>query len=108
MPIYSPTFVTSSGRLTFKTVPEYGDVHKLYWIVHSTASIYPNFLLSHGYVMNSGIAWSWGLNTNGQVGDNSMVIKQTPVTVCGNHTFCQISGGLSTSLGIDNIGKICP
>jgi alpha-tubulin suppressor-like RCC1 family protein len=51
----------------------------------------------------SGQVWSWGLNSSGQLGDNTTVSKRTPVSVAGaTKTFCQISGGGSHTVAIDN------
>ncbi len=54
----------------------------------------------------NGRAWAWGLNTSGQLGDNTIVSKLTPVSVLGAvKTFCQISGGDLHSLAIDKNGR---
>ena len=56
---------------------------------------------------NSGRAWSWGLNTNGQLGNNSVTSQRTPVSVLGAvKTFCKISCGLSFSMAIDKNGRV--
>lgn len=55
----------------------------------------------------NGILWAWGYNTCGRLGDNSLTIKLTPVTVAGAaKTFCRISGGLTHSMGIDKNGQV--
>jgi len=54
---------------------------------------------------NYGKAWAWGYGSFGRLGNNSIVNRSTPVAVCGNHTFCQISGGGNFSLAIDSAGK---
>jgi alpha-tubulin suppressor-like RCC1 family protein len=54
----------------------------------------------------NGRAWSWGSNTLGQLGDNSITSKRTPVSVAGTvKTFCQISAGSGHSLAIDKNGR---
>jgi len=54
-----------------------------------------------------GKAWGWGLNTNGQLGDNTIVSKRTPVSVLGaNKTFCKISAGNNHSMSIDLRGRV--
>jgi alpha-tubulin suppressor-like RCC1 family protein len=53
-----------------------------------------------------GKLWCWGYNYSGQLGDNTIIDKYTPVAVYGNKTFCQISGGYSYSLGLDFRGKV--
>jgi alpha-tubulin suppressor-like RCC1 family protein len=54
----------------------------------------------------NGRVWAWGYNASGQLGDNSIVSKRTPVSVLGAvKTFCKISGGQSHSLAIDKNGR---
>jgi len=54
----------------------------------------------------NGKAWAWGVNTFGQIGDNSIISKLTPVAVLGQQkTFCKIDTGLSHSLAIDKNGR---
>ena len=54
----------------------------------------------------NGRAWGWGLNSSGQLGDNSLVSKLTPVSVQGAvKTFCQISAGNNHSIAIDKNGR---
>ena len=53
-----------------------------------------------------GRVWSWGLNTNGRLGDNSVVSKNTPVSICGAvKTFCVISTGFATTTALDLRGR---
>jgi alpha-tubulin suppressor-like RCC1 family protein len=62
---------------------------------------------SHSLAIDkNGRAWAWGFNTSGQLGDNSIVCKLTPVSVQGAvKTFCQIIAGNSWSLAIDKNGR---
>ena len=54
----------------------------------------------------NGQLWSWGYNSNGQLGNNSVTSVRTPVSVLGQvKTFCQISGTYSWSLAIDKNGR---
>ena len=56
---------------------------------------------------SSGRAWAWGSNNIGQLGDNSIISKRTPVSVLGaTKTFCQISGGGSHTVAIDKNGRV--
>jgi len=58
------------------------------------------------YVENTGVSWTWGLNNAGQLGDNSITNRCTPVSVLGeSKTFCQITAGLSHIAAIDNNGR---
>jgi alpha-tubulin suppressor-like RCC1 family protein len=53
-----------------------------------------------------GRAWAWGVNSGGQLGDNSTVSRRTPVSVAGAiKTFCAISSGGGHSLAIDKYGR---
>jgi alpha-tubulin suppressor-like RCC1 family protein len=49
----------------------------------------------------NGTLWSWGLNTNGQLGDGTVTNKSSPVLVVGGFSdWTQVSSGLDHSLGI--------
>jgi alpha-tubulin suppressor-like RCC1 family protein len=64
---------------------------------------------SHSVFMdlNTNKTWGWGLNTAGQLGDNSTQLKVTPVSVAGTtKTFCQISGGSAHTVAIDKNGQV--
>lgn len=54
---------------------------------------------------NHGQSWGWGYGYYGVHGNNDQNQYNTPVAVCGNHTFCKISIGEKHSLAIDNAGK---
>jgi alpha-tubulin suppressor-like RCC1 family protein len=57
----------------------------------------------HGLALDyNGQAWAWGDNSYGNLGNNDVSGKCTPVSVHGVHTFCQISGGYLYSVAIDN------
>ena len=48
-----------------------------------------------------GSVWAWGYNNVGQLGDNTVVAKSSPVSVVGGFTdWCQVSAGNSHSLGV--------
>jgi len=56
-------------------------------------------------VRTNGTAWAWGFNQCGQLGDNTVVSRLSPVSVVGG--FCdwsQISGGLYHSLAVRTNG----
>lgn len=54
-----------------------------------------------------GKAWSWGYNRYGQLGDNTVISKRTPIAVLGvNKTFCKISGYQTHSMGLDKNGDV--
>jgi alpha-tubulin suppressor-like RCC1 family protein len=55
----------------------------------------------------NGRAWGWGLNSSGQLGNNSTLSRRTPVSVLGaTKTFCKISDGLCHTVAIDKNGKV--
>jgi alpha-tubulin suppressor-like RCC1 family protein len=55
----------------------------------------------------NGRAWSWGDNGFGQLGDNSITQRCTPVSVAGAaKTFCKIDGGNNHVLAIDRTGRV--
>ena len=55
---------------------------------------------------NYGQVWSWGDNSNGILGNNSVGLKCTPVSIHGvKKTFCSIGGGTTHMIGIDNYGQ---
>ena len=53
---------------------------------------------------NHQMGWCWGNGDYGVNGDRSGTNRSTPVAVCGNHTFIQISRGLNHSIGLDKNG----
>lgn len=69
-------------------------------------------ILSSAYSFSIGLTkqgeiWTWGSNSNGYLGDNSVVNKSTPVSISGTKkTFCKISAGAEAGFGIDKYGKI--
>lgn len=54
-----------------------------------------------------GKIWSWGGNTYGELGDNTVVSKSTPIAIVGStKTFCEIGAGQSYAIAIDKYGKV--
>jgi alpha-tubulin suppressor-like RCC1 family protein len=41
----------------------------------------------------TGAAAAWGLGTSGELGDNTIISKSTPVNIFGGHSFVQLTGG---------------
>jgi alpha-tubulin suppressor-like RCC1 family protein len=55
----------------------------------------------------NGIVWSWGVNNVGQLGDNTLISKRTPVSLAGvKKTFCRIHAGNFHSLAVDKSGNV--
>ena len=57
---------------------------------------------------NDGSAWAWGTGTSGQLGDNTVSSKSSPVSVVGAHSFTQISvaPGSSNSYALKADGSV--
>jgi alpha-tubulin suppressor-like RCC1 family protein len=52
-------------------------------------------------ITSTGLAYGWGLNTKGKIGDNSTTSRRTPVLVVGSITgWNQVSAGGSHSVGL--------
>lgn len=62
---------------------------------------------SHG-LTNGGLCWTWGKNTYGQLGDNSVTDRCTPVSIykITSRTFCKIDGGEFHTISIDKNGRV--
>lgn len=55
----------------------------------------------------NGEAWGWGINTYGQIGDNSTTDYSSPVKVYGNYTnWTQVSCGTAFTLGLQSDGTL--
>jgi alpha-tubulin suppressor-like RCC1 family protein len=52
--------------------------------------------------ITNGVAYSWGLNGSGQLGDNTTINKASPVTVVGGIINWTSVNADSTSIGIAN------
>ena len=63
---------------------------------------------NHTYAIDiNNQVWGWGLNNYGIIGDNSVTVRYTPVSIHGTKkTFCHITGGYTHSVGIDTVGQI--
>lgn len=53
---------------------------------------------------SSGSLFAWGINSSGQLGDNSVSSRSSPVTVVGGLSFSQISANNSSVVGITTAG----
>ena len=52
-----------------------------------------------------GKGWAWGRNLWGELGDKTIVTKNTPVSVSGAFTFCKITAGNSATMALDLRGR---
>jgi alpha-tubulin suppressor-like RCC1 family protein len=58
-------------------------------------------------IRTNGTLWSWGANTQGQLGDGTVVSKSSPVSVVGGvANWCQVSGGQYHSQAITTTGSL--
>jgi alpha-tubulin suppressor-like RCC1 family protein len=56
-------------------------------------------------IRTNGTAWGWGAGNAGQLGDNTVTSKLSPVLVEGGFTdWCQVSGGTGHTLGLRTNG----
>ena len=56
-------------------------------------------------IRSDGTLWGWGSNSIGQLGDNTVVSKSSPVAIVGGFTdWAQVSAGSSHSLGVRSDG----
>ena len=56
-------------------------------------------------VTDDGVAYAWGLNQFGRLGDGTTIARSSPVTVIGDITnWSQVSGGALHSLGLTDDG----
>ena len=56
--------------------------------------------------IGSYIAWTWGCNVDGKLGDGSISNRSTPVQVIGNKRWLDMSGGGDFTIAIDDEGRI--
>jgi alpha-tubulin suppressor-like RCC1 family protein len=58
-------------------------------------------------ITNTGIAYAWGLNSGGQLGDETITSRRSPVTVVGGiNSWSQVSAGNAHSLGLTDSGIV--
>ena len=67
----SPTSVLLGNRLFFDVASYVSSTTALEW--------------------GKGFAWSWGLNTSGQLGDNTATNRSSPVSVVGGRSFIKVA-----------------
>ena len=87
-----PVAASNTGLLVFVTADE-----RLYW---STGDAWYSIVST-----SKGLAWSWGVNSAGILGDGTITSRSSPVSVVGEFTdWCQISAGSNHSLAIRTTG----
>lgn len=55
---------------------------------------------------DDGTVWAWGRNNYGQLGDDTIIDRHTPVQVSGLTDVVQISSGDSHSMALKSDGTI--
>src|SRR3989344_5651709 len=64
---------------------------------HSFNIIAAGNALASALKTSDGSPWTWGANTNGWLGDNSIASRSSPISVVGAHSFNMIAqGGITT------------
>jgi alpha-tubulin suppressor-like RCC1 family protein len=53
----------------------------------------------------TGAAFAWGLGTTGELGDNTILSKSSPVPVAGNHSFVQLTGATTFAAALKADGS---
>jgi alpha-tubulin suppressor-like RCC1 family protein len=89
-----PTASTNEGLLIFVEADE-----RLYW---STGDDWYNLIDE-----NRGLALAWGSNESGQLGDNTITNRSSPVSIAGGFTdWCAVSTFCAHSLGVRSNGTL--
>lgn len=90
----SPVAVVGALQQSFKRLAE---KHYNYDLSGGGASKQPNI---NGAIGINDAAYMWGLNTNGGLGDGTVVPKSSPVAVLGGLKFLKIYPTIRTTLGL--------
>jgi len=56
-------------------------------------------------IRSNGSLWAWGSNNGGQLGDNTIVAKSSPIQI-GTSSWSQIGAGFSHAVAIDSTGAL--
>jgi len=57
-------------------------------------------------IKNDNTLWGWGLNTSGQLGDNTVITKSLPVQIGSETNWLDVTAGVTHSGAIDTAGKL--
>jgi alpha-tubulin suppressor-like RCC1 family protein len=65
----------------------------------------PNYGYNFLGLTTTGQAYAWGLNTNGNIGDNTVIPKSSPTLVLGGLTFSKLVNNNSYNFGLTTAGQ---
>ena len=54
----------------------------------------------------TGMIWTWGLNTSGQLGDGTIQDRSSPIAIIRTASYIAIAAGVSTSYAVDSTGLV--
>lgn len=57
-------------------------------------------------IRSDGQLWAWGNNNTGQIGDNTSVLRSSPVLVDANNSWAMVASGTSFTHGITTTGAL--
>jgi alpha-tubulin suppressor-like RCC1 family protein len=61
---------------------------------------------ARSFLKSDGSTWTWGINTSGQIGDNSITNRSSPVSTVGAHSFIKLAGGSDMMIGLKADGSV--
>lgn len=74
---------------------------------HSFVKIFGSVANGNYFALKAdGSLWSWGRNSSGQLGDNTVVSRSSPVSVYGNHSFISIAPGSDHVVALKANGEV--
>jgi alpha-tubulin suppressor-like RCC1 family protein len=76
----------------------------VYWSKTAGAGGGGNFATTYG-IRSNGSLWSWGSGNVGQLGDNTIVSKSSPIQI-GTSSWTQVAAGLNHAIAIDTTGAL--
>ena len=71
-------------------------------VAHQFVAPFGSFVLAA--LDNDGQTWTWGYNTNGNLGDNTVTDRSSPVSVVGGYQFVTISANTGNFSALDMSG----